>query len=56
MTDLSCLSCKKKVVNDQGNTQFLCPGCSKYPVVRCTNCRAKAAQYSCPQCGFTGPN
>ena len=56
MTDLACLSCKKKVVNDKGHARFLCPQCSKYEIVRCTNCRAKAANYSCPECSFTGPN
>ncbi|MDO8656008.1 MAG: zinc finger domain-containing protein [Nanoarchaeota archaeon] len=56
MADLQCISCKKKVVNDQGHTKFLCPSCSKYELVRCTNCRAKAAKYSCPACNFTGPN
>ena len=50
-----CTSCKKKVVNDSGSVVFKCPGCEEAEIVRCTNCRSNASQYSCP-CGFKGPN
>jgi len=51
-----CLSCKKELSNDKGSTKFKCPGCLKYEIKRCRHCRATAARYSCPECGFSGPN
>ncbi|MEK6950303.1 MAG: zinc finger domain-containing protein [Nanoarchaeota archaeon] len=56
MTDKTCLSCKKRIVNDKGNVSFSCPGCSSYEIVRCAGCRSNAIKYQCPSCGFSGPN
>ena len=51
-----CISCKKDITNDIGATIFMCPSCGKYEIVRCSSCRQIVAKYSCPECGFEGPN
>jgi len=51
-----CISCKKDVTNDAGTAEFLCPNCGKYNLIRCKHCREIAAKYTCPECGFNGPN
>ena len=51
-----CSSCKKSVRNDTGNAAFDCPKCGAFPIIRCRNCREKAVRYTCPKCGFSGPN
>ncbi|MBS3123879.1 hypothetical protein J4437_04560 [Candidatus Woesearchaeota archaeon] len=56
MDEKTCLSCKKRVVNDAGKVDFQCPKCKTYLIVRCSNCRSNAVKYSCPNCGFVGPN
>jgi len=53
---LVCNSCKKDLLNDKGSVVFLCPQCEKAEIVRCNHCRKIAAKYTCPSCGFTGPN
>ena len=53
---LTCISCKKSIANSPGMARFMCPGCSKYEIIRCKECRKNASKYKCPQCGFTGPN
>ena len=55
MTDI-CVSCKKKITNDAGTAKFPCPACAKETIVRCKHCREIAAKYTCPECGFSGPN
>ncbi|MBN2421366.1 RNA-binding protein [Candidatus Woesearchaeota archaeon] len=49
-----CISCKKNITNMAGVVVFNCPSC-KEKIIRCGNCRAIGAKYSC-KCGFTGPN
>ncbi|MBT3814939.1 RNA-binding protein [Candidatus Woesearchaeota archaeon] len=56
MEEKHCMSCKKKVANDQGNATFTCPNCGKFEIVRCGNCRVNAVKYKCPSCEFEGPN
>jgi Zn-ribbon RNA-binding protein len=51
-----CISCKKDITNDNGSVKFMCPGCGKYEIIRCTKCRQIVAKYTCPECGFIGPN
>ncbi|NQU97968.1 RNA-binding protein [Candidatus Woesearchaeota archaeon] len=51
-----CSSCKSSLTNETGSVRFLCPSCSKYEIIRCKNCRQIVAKYTCPGCGFTGPN
>lgn len=51
-----CISCKKQIVNQQASTVFDCPSCGNAPIIRCGHCRTIVAKYTCPQCGFTGPN
>ncbi|MGE0792809.1 MAG: zinc finger domain-containing protein [Candidatus Woesearchaeota archaeon] len=51
-----CTSCNVPLTNDQGSTSFKCPGCGKEEIVRCRKCREIVVKYTCPQCGFVGPN
>ncbi len=51
-----CISCKKDIANDIGSAIFMCPACGKYEIVRCSQCRQIVAGYTCPECGFEGPN
>jgi len=51
-----CMSCHTSVVNEKGAVKFNCPGCGKYQIIRCLNCRKIVTKYKCPLCGFEGPN
>lgn len=53
---MECISCKTKITNLKGSAKFLCPQCRKYEIIRCEDCRKIVAKYTCPLCGFTGPN
>ncbi|MBS3164476.1 RNA-binding protein [Candidatus Woesearchaeota archaeon] len=52
----SCISCHKRVTNTTATTVFKCPQCQNYDIMRCGPCRENAVSYSCPACGFMGPN
>jgi hypothetical protein len=39
-----------------GTVRFVCPQCSEMEIIRIPQARKMAAKYSCPKCGFTGPN
>ena len=56
MEQKKCNPCKKVIANDSGAVTFICPRCSKFEIVRCNNCRENAIKYTCPSCGFEGPN
>ncbi|MBI2140274.1 DUF1610 domain-containing protein [Candidatus Woesearchaeota archaeon] len=56
MEKLVCISCKGRITNKESSTQFPCPNCGEYKVIRCGHCRDIAARYTCPQCKFSGPN
>ena len=45
-----------KTANTPGSVRFLCPQCQKVEIVRTRNEREIVAQYTCPGCGFIGPN
>lgn len=51
-----CNSCKQQITNDVGTVTFICPQCSKNPIIRCVHCRKAATKYQCHECGFRGPN
>ncbi|PIY60517.1 RNA-binding protein [Candidatus Woesearchaeota archaeon CG_4_10_14_0_8_um_filter_47_5] len=51
-----CISTNKPITNALGSVQFPCPKCSNYTIVRSPDARKRATLYTCPQCGFTGPN
>ncbi|MEM2139107.1 MAG: zinc finger domain-containing protein [Candidatus Woesearchaeota archaeon] len=53
---MDCISCKTKITNMNGSVRFLCPQCGKHEIIRCENCRKIVAKYTCPECGFVGPN
>jgi hypothetical protein len=54
--EVKCTSCKTRITASEGAVKFPCPKCKKTEIVRCKNCREIAAKYSCPECGFEGPN
>ena len=56
MENKVCMATKKRVDNDPGAVTFNCPSCGKYEITRSSNARKNALQYTCPQCGFVGPN
>jgi len=51
-----CTSCSKVLTNGQGSTIFVCPKCGKQEIIRCRKCREIVVKYTCPSCGFVGPN
>ena len=55
MTEV-CSSCKKRLTNDVGSVILNCPKCGKGKITRCKHCRQIAVKYTCPECGFEGPN
>ncbi|MGM5480598.1 MAG: zinc finger domain-containing protein [Nanobdellota archaeon] len=44
------------LTNDEGSTSFLCPNCGKATINRSRKSREIVIKYTCPECGFTGPN
>jgi Zn-ribbon RNA-binding protein len=51
-----CLATKKRIDNDAGAVIFPCPKCGEFEIVRSSFARKNAIAYTCPQCGFKGPN
>ncbi|MCB9362310.1 RNA-binding protein [Candidatus Woesearchaeota archaeon] len=47
---------KQDIANDVGSVSFMCPRCGKAEIVRSSKDRAIVVSYTCPECGFTGPN
>ena len=47
---------KENITNSEGTAIFPCPKCGKAKIVRTKHERTIAAKYTCPECGFTGPN
>ncbi|MBT5021661.1 RNA-binding protein [Candidatus Woesearchaeota archaeon] len=56
MAEDVCSSCKRRVSNMPGTVKFACPNCGDSEITRCTQCRKIVAKYTCPKCGFVGPN
>jgi predicted RNA-binding Zn-ribbon protein involved in translation (DUF1610 family) len=52
----TCLAMNTRVTNDKGSVSFLCPSCGKYEIVRSKHARQIVSKYTCPECGFVGPN
>ncbi|PIZ48929.1 RNA-binding protein [Candidatus Woesearchaeota archaeon CG_4_10_14_0_2_um_filter_57_5] len=50
-----CVTTKVPITNIEGSVNFPCPQCNE-EIVRSGKARAIAARYTCPKCGFTGPN
>lgn len=44
------------LTNDTGATSFPCPSCAKATIYRTLNSREICVKYTCPECGFIGPN
>jgi len=47
---------KSSLSNDKGSVSFPCPKCGKIEIIRTRSERANAVKYTCPSCGFVGPN
>jgi len=47
---------EKNIINDGGSVNFKCPNCSKAVIVRTKNERQIVTKYTCPECGYIGPN
>ena len=55
-TEKRCISTNERITNNVGSVSFKCPGCNKYEIIRSKKAREIVAKYTCPECGFTGPN
>ncbi len=44
------------LTNDVGATSFPCPNCGKHIIERSRHSREIVIKYTCPECGFQGPN
>lgn len=44
------------LTNDEGATSFPCPKCGKQTIYRTRQSREIVVKYTCPECGFEGPN
>ncbi|MFH1649287.1 MAG: zinc finger domain-containing protein [Candidatus Woesearchaeota archaeon] len=53
---MQCTTSKQPLTNDKGATSFLCPQCGDYELFRSRKARETCMKYTCPSCGFTGPN
>lgn len=51
-----CVTSNVSLMNSRGSTAFMCPACGKYEIVRHGHMRKISAKYTCPLCGFEGPN
>ncbi|MCX8158314.1 MAG: zinc finger domain-containing protein [Candidatus Diapherotrites archaeon] len=49
----TCISCKKEITKEY--VEFKCPSCNKHKIIRCLHCKKTSKEYSCPECGFSGP-
>lgn len=47
---------KQGLTNDVGGVKFKCPNCLKETISRTGNERQIVTKYTCPSCGFEGPN
>lgn len=56
MTEIKkCTTFNTPLTNDKGSTIFPCPSCG-HEICRSKNAREIVAKYTCPECGFVGPN
>ena len=44
------------LLNQKGSVRFLCPQCGKQEIIRARKEREIVIKYTCPKCGFVGPN
>lgn len=56
METKKCLATNVSITNDRGSVIFMCPKCKEYEIVRSRAARQTVAKYTCPKCGFVGPN
>lgn len=51
-----CITSNVSIMNNRGAVMFMCPACGKHEIVRTSHMRKLSAKYTCPECGFEGPN
>lgn len=56
MTYNECSSTKVRTTNLTGTTTFKCPKCGEAEITRSKKARELVIKYTCPKCGFEGPN
>ena len=49
-------TCNEDASKQSGTVRFPCPKCGKTVIIRSKHARELATKYTCPQCGFRGPN
>ena len=47
---------KENIANDVGAIMFACPQCGYEHIIRSSRERKNVTPYTCPKCGFAGPN
>ena len=50
-----CSTCGIDVTAKKNFTHFVCPGCLKAEIIRCSTCKTGSNKYVCNECGFVGP-
>lgn len=55
MAELSTAT-QENITNDRGSVRFPCPNCGEAEIIRSSRERKNVVKYTCPKCGFTGPN
>lgn len=50
-----CSSCGTLLDPLTRGVSFYCPNCGVAVIWRCNKCRGQVTEYTCPNCGFTGP-
>ncbi len=53
---LHCSASKEELSNNKGSVVFKCPKCVQADITRSFHSRELGTRYTCPQCGFEGPN
>ncbi|MFH1174309.1 MAG: zinc finger domain-containing protein [archaeon] len=56
MVTIKCSSSHVPITNDSGSARFPCPNCGKTEIIRSRRAREVVMKYTCPECGFEGPN
>ena len=55
-TTKKCSATNARITNDGGSVTFKCPKCKDFEIIRGRHARQIVGKYTCPKCGFTGPN
>ncbi|MDP3729066.1 MAG: zinc finger domain-containing protein [bacterium] len=53
---IQCSASKVELSNNRGSVIFSCPKCAQADIIRSFHSRELGTKYTCPKCGFEGPN